>query len=79
MTIVKQPNCDVERLVGTVKKYVPEAKVESNISAELSIILPNESSHQFEAMFLNLENKQSELGIASFGASVTTMEEVFIK
>ena len=79
MTIVKQQHCDVERLIVTVKNYVPEARVESNISAELSLVLPNESSHKFEALFLNLEKKQEELGIASFGASVTTMEEVFIR
>ena len=79
MTMVKEPYCNVERLIKTVKSYVPEAKVESNISAELSIVLPNESSHQFEALFMNLEKNQSDLGIASFGASVTTMEEVFIR
>nr|XP_031327040.1 ATP-binding cassette sub-family A member 3-like [Camelus dromedarius] len=33
----------------------------------------------FEALFNDLEKKQKELGIASFGASITTMEEVFLK
>jgi hypothetical protein len=34
---------------------------------------------RFESLFSKLEKKQKELGIASFGASVTTMEEVFLR
>lgn len=34
---------------------------------------------RFESLFAKLEKKQKELGIASFGASVTTMEEVFLR
>lgn len=79
MTMVKEPHCNVENLVSTVRKYVPDARVESNISAELSLVLPHESAYQFEALFLNLESNKTELGISSFGASVTTMEEVFIR
>lgn len=37
------------------------------------------SSFRFESLFAKLEKKQKELGIASFGASVTTMEEVFLR
>ncbi|OXB63100.1 UNVERIFIED_CONTAM: hypothetical protein H355_009213, partial [Colinus virginianus] len=33
----------------------------------------------FEALFTELELKREELGIASYGASVTTMEEVFLR
>ena len=41
--------------------------------------MPRESSGNFEALFSALEDKRQLLGIASFGASVTTMEEVFMK
>lgn len=37
------------------------------------------SPFRFESLFAKLEKKQKELGIASFGASVTTMEEVFLR
>lgn len=30
-------------------------------------------------LFTELEQKREELGIASYGASVTTMEEVFLR
>lgn len=37
------------------------------------------SPFRFEALFTELEQKREELGIASYGASVTTMEEVFLR
>ncbi|KAK6312316.1 hypothetical protein J4Q44_G00179800 [Coregonus suidteri] len=37
------------------------------------------STHRFELLFSELEMNREELGIASYGASVTTMEEVFLR
>lgn len=34
---------------------------------------------RFELLFAELEMNREELGIASYGASVTTMEEVFLR
>ena len=47
--------------------------------AELSFILPSEATGKFEQLFNELETRRKDLGIASYGASVTTMEEVFLK
>ena len=47
--------------------------------AELSFILPSEATGKFEELFIELETRRKDLGIASYGASVTTMEEVFLK
>jgi len=41
--------------------------------------LPSEAKGKFEGLFLELETRRKDLGIASYGASVTTMEEVFLK
>ncbi|PFX17779.1 ATP-binding cassette sub-family A member 3 [Stylophora pistillata] len=79
MVIVKEPSCDVPKVTGVVASHVPTATVESNIGAELSFILPSEATGNFENLFLELETRRKELGIASYGASVTTMEEVFLK
>ena len=79
MVIVKEPDCDANLLTSVVQKHVPDAKLEHNVGAELSYILPHEMSHTFEKMFLELEDNKSDLGIASYGASVTTMEEVFLR
>lgn len=79
MTLVKEPHCNPESISQLVHHHVPNAMLESHAGAELSFILPKESTHRFESLFAKLEKKQKELGIASFGASVTTMEEVFLR
>ncbi|XP_006893947.1 PREDICTED: ATP-binding cassette sub-family A member 3-like [Elephantulus edwardii] len=79
MTLVKEPHCHPEAVCRLVHHHVPNATLESSAGAELSFILPKESTPRFEALFTKLEKKQKELGIASFGASVTTMEEVFLR
>ena len=79
MIMVKNADCDVRRVRNLVTSFVPEAKLESNMAAELSFVLPREGAAQFEKLFETLEKQRDELGILSFGASVTTMEEVFLK
>ncbi|XP_071130810.1 phospholipid-transporting ATPase ABCA3-like isoform X2 [Mytilus edulis] len=79
MVIVKDVTCDVNRVTEVIKSYVPSAEMENNVGAELSYILPHESSHKFEEMFTDIEENKTAYGIASYGASVTTMEEVFLR
>ncbi|XP_004627914.1 ATP-binding cassette sub-family A member 3 [Octodon degus] len=79
MTLVKEPHCNPKAISQLVYHHIPNATLESSAGAELSFILPKESTHRFESLFSKLEKKQKELGIASFGASVTTMEEVFLR
>uniref|UniRef100_A0A8C2X0L4 ATP binding cassette subfamily A member 3 n=1 Tax=Cyclopterus lumpus TaxID=8103 RepID=A0A8C2X0L4_CYCLU len=79
MVIVKDALCNVSEITRIVHMYVPNATVESTAGAELSYILPKESTGRFELLFAELEMNREELGIASYGASVTTMEEVFLR
>ena len=79
MVMVKRPDCDVAKVTEIVKDHVPDGVLESNVSAELSFALPHEESHRFEGLFEYLEDNKNSLGILSYGASVTTMEEVFLK
>lgn len=46
---------------------------------EVSYILPSDFSHKFEGLFSEIERRREEFGVTSFGASVTTLEEVFFK
>ncbi|XP_071508675.1 phospholipid-transporting ATPase ABCA3-like [Diadema antillarum] len=79
MVIAKSSACDVDAVSQVVKEHVPGAQMENNVGAELSYILPEESVGQFEGLFSQLEEQKGPLGIDSYGASVTTMEEVFLK
>lgn len=79
LVLVKTESCDIDVVTKLVHQYVPSAKLESNVSSELSYSLPSESAAAFEELFTILENDHERLGIESFGASVTTLEEVFFK
>ncbi|XP_072337423.1 phospholipid-transporting ATPase ABCA3 isoform X1 [Scyliorhinus torazame] len=79
MVIVKEPHCKVVKITDLVKSFVPKAVLQTTAGAELSFVLPNESTDRFETLFTELEKKKNVLGIASYGASVTTMEEVFLR
>uniref|UniRef100_A0A5F8GHN2 ABC transporter domain-containing protein n=1 Tax=Monodelphis domestica TaxID=13616 RepID=A0A5F8GHN2_MONDO len=78
LIMVKEPQCQIKKVSQLINQFVPNATLESNVGAELSFILPKEDAHKFEDLFTELENKRKSLGIASFGTSVTTMEEVFL-
>ncbi|KAF0882143.1 ABCA3 protein, partial [Crocuta crocuta] len=77
--MVKEAHCNVEEILKLIQYHIPAATVEKNANNEISFLLPKEYTHRFEALFTDLEKRRYELGIASFGASVTTMEEVFFR
>ncbi|XP_047570305.1 phospholipid-transporting ATPase ABCA3-like isoform X4 [Lutra lutra] len=77
--MVKEPHCNVEEIIEVINQHIPEARLESDVAAELSFILPKKYTHRFKDLLTDLENRQKELGISSFGVSITTMEEVFLR
>lgn len=77
--MVKDASCDVAKVTELVQSHVPTARLESEISAELSYLLPFDQSKSFANLFSDVEQKKSSLGIQSFGTTATTMEEVFLK
>ncbi|GAB1292624.1 ATP-binding cassette transporter sub-family A member 15 [Apodemus speciosus] len=79
LIMVKEPHCDIDEISKLIHSYVPKAILETNIGNELSFILPKEYTHRFEALLTALEKNQKKLGISSFGVSITTMEEVFLR
>lgn len=46
---------------------------------EASFRLPKESSRAFPALLRALEAQRRQLGVSSYGMSVTTLEEVFLR
>ncbi|KAI4457986.1 atp-binding cassette transporter subfamily a abca [Holotrichia oblita] len=53
--------------------------VATNIGSELTYILAEDQASVFEKMLNDIENRSTNLGINSYGISLTTMEEVFMK
>ncbi|KAL3876097.1 hypothetical protein ACJMK2_033975 [Sinanodonta woodiana] len=79
LAMVKNQSCKVDKVTKLIQNYVPHAQLENNVGAELTYILSHESVDKFEALFTDIETNKATLGIDSYGASVTTMEEVFLK
>lgn len=58
---------------------MPDVKVECDVGTELSYQLSDKCSHMFNQIFSELESRSKELGVDSYGVSLTTLEEVFMK
>ena len=69
----------MDDLTKIIKSHVPNAQMVTHAGAEISFVLPRDQCHVFEELFARLEEDQEKLGIDSFGVSVTSMEEVFLK
>jgi ATP-binding cassette subfamily A (ABC1) protein 3 len=79
LIIVKGENCDVNLVTSLLRGFIPDISVNQNIGSELSYLLSEDRSSVFEVMLSKLEENKHELGLLSYGVSLTTMEEVFMK
>jgi ATP-binding cassette subfamily A (ABC1) protein 3 len=82
MVMEKTPSSTTEKVVEVVslmQSHVQGAKCVVDAGAELAFILPAGETSAFPTLFQELERRKDELGLAGFGVSVTTMEEVFLK
>eukprot|EP00808_Paulinella_micropora_P004266 g38508.t1 len=67
------------KLSKLVRDCVPEATVASSAAAEVAFSLPLAASALVANLLHQLESQSQQLGLASYGLSVTTLEEVFLK
>ncbi len=81
MTIEKQNplTFNSQIVINDLHKFVADAKVVTDAGAELTVQLPLTAASSFQEMFNNIDSKMQSMGIESYGMSVTTLEEVFIK
>ncbi|KAL4490757.1 hypothetical protein ABPG72_021811 [Tetrahymena utriculariae] len=80
LTVVKKnPTDDSQPIINLVKKHINTAVILSDVSAEVVFQLQNEQAPKFPALFLELDNSFQKLSIQTYGISITTLEEVFLK
>lgn len=79
LIIVKKDTVKNPAIDSFVLSVVPGAKCISNVAAEVAFQLPLQEVPKFKDLFLGLDNKLSDLKIASYGISITTLEEVFLR
>ncbi|CAJ0597121.1 unnamed protein product [Cylicocyclus nassatus] len=73
------PEKQVNQTMYLLQQHVSDVLLQSFVGQEAHFLISAKCRSQFSKMFANLEAKQAYLGISSFGMSVTTMEEVFLK
>jgi ATP-binding cassette subfamily A (ABC1) protein 3 len=62
-----------------VLSQIKTANCISKVAAEIAFQLPLAELPNFKDLFLGLDAKMNEFNIASYGISITTLEEVFLK
>ena len=66
-------------VMDMVSRHVDGAKLLTNVGTEMSLQLPFSGSSGFQALFECLDDNMASVGVKSYGMSVTTLEEVFLK
>jgi len=79
LTVDKVEGSDVKAIRGCVEGHVASCKVLSDVAGEISFQLPFKESGKFPDMFDELDREKGAWGVNSYGVSVTTLEEVFLK
>jgi ATP-binding cassette subfamily A (ABC1) protein 3 len=79
LTCVKKADCDTRKLTALIGKYVANIQIDTDIGSELSYVLNERHVHVFKEMLQDLEESTEECGISSYGISLTTLDDVFMK
>merc|ERR1719359_594508 len=83
VTLVKRVGCDTEAVREALICNIPELASEvvtlSDSANELMIQFPFAAARHFPRVLGGLEQNMTELCVESYGISVTTLEEVFLK
>lgn len=73
-----QAQAAADGLMQLVKQHVPSAQLLSAAGSEVAVRLPKEEAACFPAALRALDAASDQLGVSSYGLSVTTLEEVFL-
>lgn len=79
LTLVLDPKAKETPITNLVQLHVPKAEKGRHHGRELSYILPHDAVTSFAPLFNAIESSTgTQLGIVSYGVSMTTLEEVFL-
>lgn len=79
--MVVEHGSDKSAITRLIQKFVPHISMYRTSATEVAFILPMDSTYNFASLFGAIEDSIGEgtLGIKSYGISMTTLEEVFLK
>lgn len=79
LTMVVEPTSNTETIKDYLQNMIPSFEQERSHGNELSFTLPLQEVSNFGLLFDDLHAKAKKLGIKSYGVSMTSLEEVFLK
>jgi ATP-binding cassette, subfamily A (ABC1), member 3 len=79
LVCVKKSSCVSSKVTNLLRNYIPNIKIDAEIGTELSYLLDDTNVSVFQEMLRELEMNSEVLEIESYGISLTTLEEVFLK
>lgn len=79
LTCVKKDGCDPKAILDMLQRYALDAKLIAEGQTEIAFILLEKDVATFENIFKKLEDDSVDLKISSFGLSITTLEDVFLR
>ena len=79
LVVVKDNREDNQQLESFVLNNIPQSQKVSEISSEATFLLPKSSSQYFPEFFKKFDDELRNLQVSSYGVSMTTLEEVFLK
>jgi hypothetical protein len=77
--MTRETQCDVARTTALIKEQMPKAELKNEAGGQLIFNLPENETARFPILFEKLESTRKELGVLTFGLSVNTVEDVFLK
>lgn len=75
----KASDCDSFAVMDLLRSFVPDVMMESDSPTETTFIIREEYLPRFSEVFKALEDDSTKLNVSSFGCSLTTLEDVFLK
>ena len=79
LVVVKADRAENQQLESFVLNNVPKSTKVSEVSSEATYLLPKDSVKYFSDFFKKFDQDLDKLGVTSYGVSMTTLEEVFLK
>lgn len=79
LTMVKKSNETNLKIGKYLENKLGEVKMLSEVSSEITYQIPTALSYKFKTFFTDFDNDLNGLDIRSYGISVTTLEEVFLR
>lgn len=76
---VNEASVDKVQLNNLIRSHLHNTQVLTSVGSEIIYSLPKNETQKFELLFKTIETNLDKLGVLTFGISVSSIEEVFLR